>query len=74
MLLSSEQRVFEVTYDLKTGSFKEVQQLFEQRFQDRISPTKMTIWGNVKSTKLKIKFKSKQKLLRLQNKTYTGNR
>ena len=48
MQLISEQRIFVVTNYLRTGSFKEVQQLFEQRFRDRVSPTKMTICKNVK--------------------------
>ena len=43
MQLSSEQRIFVVTIYLSTWSFKLVQQLLEQRFQDRVSPTKMTI-------------------------------
>ena len=34
-----------------TRSCKEVQQLFEQRFRDRVKPTKMTIWKNVKKYK-----------------------
>ena len=36
-----------VTNYLKTRSFQEVQQLFEQRFRDRVSLTKMTNWKNV---------------------------
>ena len=39
---------FEVTNYLKTRKFKKVQQLFERRFRDRVLPTKMTIWKNVK--------------------------
>ena len=36
---------------LSTRSFKEVQLLFDQRFRDRVSPTKMTIRKNVKKYK-----------------------
>ena len=36
---------------LRTRNFKEVQQLFEQRFRDRVPPTNMTIWKNVKECK-----------------------
>ena len=49
----NEQRIFVVTNYFKTRSFKEVQQLFEQRIRDRVSPTKMTIWKNVKKYKTK---------------------
>ena len=42
-----------VTIFLRTRSFKEIQQLCEQRFWDRVSPTKMTIWKNVKKYTLK---------------------
>ena len=40
-----------VTNFLRTRSLKEVNQLFEQRFRDRASPTKITIWKNVKKYK-----------------------
>ena len=50
MQLISEQWIFVVTNYLKTGSSKDVQQLFEQRYWDGISPTKMSIWKNVRST------------------------
>ena len=53
MQLTSEQRILVVINYLRNRSCKEVQQLFQQRFQDRISPTKMTIRKNVKSMKLK---------------------
>ena len=39
----SKERVFVVTSCLRTGSFKLVQQDFEQRFPERASPTKKTI-------------------------------
>ena len=51
MQLSNEQRIFVVTNYLKTRRFKEVQQLFEQRFRDGVSPTEMTIWKIVKKYK-----------------------
>lgn len=51
MQLSKEQRVFVVTSYLRTGSFKLVQQDFEQRFPERASPTKKTIWTNVNKFK-----------------------
>ena len=34
MQLTSERRIFEVTNYLRTRNFKEVQQLFKQRFRD----------------------------------------
>ena len=51
MLLPSEQRILVVTNYIRTRSFKEVHQLFEQRFRDRISPTEMAIWKYVKKYK-----------------------
>lgn len=51
MQLSKQQRVFVVTSYLRTGSFKLVQQDFEQRFPERASPTKKTIWTNVNKFK-----------------------
>ena len=47
MKLTIEQRIFVVTIYLSTRSFDEVQQLYEKRFRDRVSPNKMTIWKNV---------------------------
>ena len=47
MQLTCAQRIFVVINYLRTRSFNEVQQLFEQRFRDGISPTKITIWKNV---------------------------
>ena len=44
MQLTSNERIFVVTDYLKNRSLKEVQQLFEQRFRDIVSPTKITIW------------------------------
>ena len=52
MQLAIEQRIFVVTNNLMTRSFKEVQQFFEQRFRDRVLPTKMTIWKNAKKYKI----------------------
>ena len=40
-----------VTNYLRTKIFEEDQKLFEQRFRDRVSPTKMTIYKNVKKYK-----------------------
>ena len=51
MQLSKEQRVFVVTSYLRTGSFKLVQQDFEQRFPKRALTTKKTIWTNVNKFK-----------------------
>ena len=51
MQLTCEQRIFVVANYLMTTRFKEVQQLFEQRIRDRVSPTKMTIWKNIKKYK-----------------------
>lgn len=48
MQLSKEQRVFVVTKFLQSGSIRDVQALFEEHFPDRPSPTKTTIWRNVK--------------------------
>ena len=52
MQLTSLLQIFVVTNNLRTRSFKEVQQLFEQRFWiDIVSPTIMTIWKTVKKYK-----------------------
>ena len=51
MQLTSEQWIFVVTYQLRTISFKEVQQFFEQHFRDRVSPTKINIWKDVRKYK-----------------------
>ena len=51
MQLTSKQRIFVVTNYLRTSIVKDVQQLFEQRFRDRVSPIKMTIWKNVEKHK-----------------------
>lgn len=67
MQLSKEQRIFVVESYLRTGSFKLVQQHFEQRFPERASPTKKTIWTNVK------KFKTEGTTLNL-NKERSGCR
>ena len=50
-----------------TRSFKEVQQLFEQRFRGRVSSTKLTIW------KKKLKYKTERSSLDL-NKDRSGRR
>ena len=51
MEFTREQRIFVVINYLGTKSFKEVHQLFEQRFRDIASPTNITIWKNVKMYK-----------------------
>ena len=51
MQLISEQRNFMNTNYLRPRSFNEVQQLFEQRYRNRVSPTMMTIWKNAKKYK-----------------------
>ena len=61
MYLTSEQRIFVVT------NYLWIQQLFEQRFRDRASPLKMTIWKNV------IKYKTEGSSLYL-NKDRSGRR
>ena len=48
MQLTSEQRIFVVRNYFRIRSFKEVQQLFEQRFRDTVSPIKIIIWKNAK--------------------------
>ena len=48
MQLTSELRIFVVTHYLRTRCFKDVQQLFEQRFRNRVSTTKLTIQKDVK--------------------------
>ena len=58
---TSEQLVFVVANYLRTISFKEVQQLFEQLFRDRVSLTNMTNWRNLK------KFKGEGSSLHLNN-------
>ena len=68
MLLTSEQRIYVVTNYLRTRRcFKDFQQLFEQRFRNRVSPTKMTIWKNVK------KYKTEESSLN-RNKDHSGSR
>lgn len=47
MQLTKQQRVFIVEKYLVTKSFQQVSQSFEERFPERPSPTKMTIWRNV---------------------------
>ena len=51
MQLTSDKRNFVVTNYLRTRSFKEVQQLFQKRLQDRVSLTEMTIWKKAKKYK-----------------------
>ena len=47
MQLTSEKQIFVVANYLRTRSFKEVLQLF----RDKVLPTKLTIWKNVKKYK-----------------------
>ncbi|KAF2347235.1 Protein of unknown function DUF4817 [Trinorchestia longiramus] len=47
MQLTTEQRVFVVTY-VRTGSIKQVQNLFAECFPDRRSPCKSVIQNNVR--------------------------
>ena len=67
MQLTSEEWILVVTHYLKTISFKEVQQLFEQRFRDKVLLIKMTIWKNVE------KYKTEESRLNL-NKDRSGCR
>ena len=67
MQLTIEQRIFVVTNYLWTRIFKNVHQLFEQRFRDRASPSKVTIRKNVK------KYKTEGSSLNL-NKDRSGHR
>ena len=67
MQLTSEQRTFEVTNYLRIRNSIAIQQLFEERFRVRVSPTKMTIRKNVK------KYKTKRSSLNL-NKDRSGRR
>ena len=53
IVLTSKHLIFMVTNYLRTRSFKELEQLFEQGFQDRVSPTKMTNEKMLKRTRLK---------------------
>ena len=48
MQLTSEQRIFVLTNYLRTRNFNDVQQLFQKCVRDRVLPTKITIWKNVK--------------------------
>ena len=52
MQLTLEQRNFVVTNYLRPRSLTEVQQLFEQSFRDRGSPTKITMWKKAKRYKI----------------------
>ena len=51
MQITSVQRNFVVTNCLMSRSFKDVQQLFEQHFRNGVSPTKLTIWKDIKKYK-----------------------
>ena len=67
--------IFVATNYVRTGSFKEVQQLFEQRFCDRDSPTNITI-RNVKKYKTEgssLNPNDRTSLMSQENRTYTGN-
>ena len=48
MQLTKDQRVFVITNFIRTGSIKQVQDLFEQHFPDRHPPSKPAIWKNVR--------------------------
>ena len=63
MQLRNEQRIFGDTNYLRTRSFNEFQQLFEQSFRDIVSPTRMTIWKKCQNVQdWSIKFQSKKKI------------
>ena len=47
MQLTKEQRAFIVEKYFQTRSLNQVIQLFQNRFPERDSPTKMTIWTSV---------------------------
>ena len=49
--LTEQQKVFVVKNYCETKSFEIVQQRFEENFPERSSPTKKTIWKNVRKFK-----------------------
>ena len=52
MQLTSEQQIFVITNYSRARSFKKVQQLFDKRFRDTVSPLlKINIWKNIKKYK-----------------------
>ena len=53
MQLTSKQRIFVVTNYLRTRSFKEIQQLFEQHFRERVRQLKLPFVNILERTRLK---------------------
>ncbi|KAF2353348.1 Protein of unknown function DUF4817 [Trinorchestia longiramus] len=51
MQLPKEQRIFIVVNFLDCDSIQHVQELFQERFPERNSPSKVTIWKNVSKYK-----------------------
>ncbi|KAF2362565.1 Protein of unknown function DUF4817 [Trinorchestia longiramus] len=51
MQLTKEQRIFIVVNFLDSNSIQHVQELFQERFPERNSPSKVTIWKNVRKSK-----------------------
>ncbi|KAF2346763.1 Protein of unknown function DUF4817 [Trinorchestia longiramus] len=51
MQLTKEQRIFIVVNFLDSNSIQHVQELFQERFPERNSPSKLTIWKNVRKYK-----------------------
>ncbi|KAF2365939.1 Protein of unknown function DUF4817 [Trinorchestia longiramus] len=51
MQLTKEQRIFIVVNLSDRNSFQHVQELFQERFPERNSPSKVTIWKNVRKYK-----------------------
>ncbi|KAF2361010.1 Protein of unknown function DUF4817 [Trinorchestia longiramus] len=51
MQLTKEQRIFIVVNFLDSNSIQHVQELFQERFPERNSPSKVTIWKNVREYK-----------------------
>ncbi|KAF2358962.1 Protein of unknown function DUF4817 [Trinorchestia longiramus] len=51
MQLTKEQRIFIVGNFLDSNSIQHVQELFQERFPERNSPSKVTIWKNVRKYK-----------------------
>ncbi|KAF2349295.1 Protein of unknown function DUF4817 [Trinorchestia longiramus] len=51
MQLTKEQRIFIVVNFLDSNSIQHVQELFQELFPERNSPSKVTIWKNVRKYK-----------------------
>ncbi|KAF2359564.1 Protein of unknown function DUF4817 [Trinorchestia longiramus] len=51
MQLKKERRIFIVVNFLDSNSIQHVQELFQERFPERNSPSKVTIWKNVRKYK-----------------------